>query len=387
MKRSTDRILTTHVGRLQRPEPLTEAMMETPEKRPTGDAFRRLLRESVADVVRQQAEAGVDVVNDGEFGKLTWHVYLMQRMAGFELLQAERKGGGPASRDRQEFADFYQWLDAGYKYYRNPGDPPAGRQWTCTGPISYSGAGAVAEDTANLNAAVKAVKVEEAFIPATSPLSPGRNAFYKDERSFNHAIADAMRNEYRAIVDAGLIVQIDDPRMPGLWDQAIPAMTVAEYRKVAEAHVELLNHALEGIPEDRVRYHICWGSWHGPHVHDLPLKHVADIMMKIKAQAYLFEAANARHEHEWQEWKNVKVPEGKILVPGVVAHATNVVEHPELVAWRIKLFAGVVGKENVMAGTDCGLGFRVHPQIQWAKLKTLAEGAKLASRELWNNGH
>src|SRR3954466_6646643 len=196
MKRSSDRILTTHVGRLQRPEPLTEAMMAQPEKRPTGDAFRRLLRESVAEVVRQQAEAGVDVVNDGEFGKPTWHVYLMQRMAGFELLPVEKKSaGGPSSRDRQEFADFYKWLDAGYKYYRNPGDPPAGWQWTCTGPVSYSGAGAIAEDIANISAAVKAVKVTEAFLPATSPLSPGRNAFYKDDRSFNYAIADAMRNE------------------------------------------------------------------------------------------------------------------------------------------------------------------------------------------------
>lgn len=385
MKRSTDRILTTHVGRLQRPEPLTEAMMAQPQKRPTDAVFAKLLRESIAGVVREQAEAGVDVVNDGEFGKLSWHTYLMQRMAGFEI--AQRPDNAPAlpvTRDRREFGEFYGWLDKTYKYYRDPGgEPPAGKEWVCNAPISYSGANAIAEDNANLDAAVKAVQVEEAFLPATSPLRPGRNAYYKDDEAFHYAVADAMREEYRAIVDAGFIVQIDDPRMPGMWELLGQDVGVPAYRKLAEGHVELLNYALQGIPEERVRYHICWGSWHGPHAHDLPLKHVADIMMKIRAQAYLFEAANARHEHEWQHWKEVKVPEGKILVPGVVAHATNVVEHPDLVAWRIKLFADLLGRENIMAGTDCGLGYRVHPQLAWAKLKTLAEGAKLASAELW----
>ncbi|MFM9970874.1 MAG: cobalamin-independent methionine synthase II family protein [Burkholderiales bacterium] len=385
MKRSTDRILTTHVGRLQRPEPLTEAMMAQPQKRPSDTAFTRLLADSVTAVVREQADAGVDVVNDGEFGKLSWHTYLMQRMAGFEIAKrAADAPRDPPSLDRRDFGEFYAWLDKTYKYYRDPGgEPPAGTEWVCTGPISYSGAAAIAEDTTNLAAGVKAAKVEEAFLPATSPLRPGRNVFYKDNDAFHYAVADAMRDEYRAIVAAGFIVQIDDPRLPGLWESQGRELSVAEYRKMADAHVELVNHALKGIPEERVRYHICWGSWHGPHSRDLPIQYVADIMMKINAQGYLFEAANSRHEHEWQVWKDVKIPEGKILIPGIVAHATNVVEHPELVAWRIKLFADIVGRENVMAGSDCGLGYRVHPQLAWAKLKTLAEGAKLASAQLW----
>ena len=383
MKRSTDRILTTHVGRLQRPEALTAAMEAHARGRPTDPAFAAQLKTGVAEIVREQAETGIDIVNDGEFGKLNWNVYLNGRMGGHEIVQGE--GAPRRSRDREEFAQFYRELESGGSYYyRSPGrNAPPGMRWACTGPVTYAGRDALKQDLDHLTAALAAVKVEEAFIPATSPIRPHTNAYYKTEDEYYDAVGQAMRVEYKAIVDAGFVVQIDDPHLPDLWESATPPLSLPEYRNRAARFVEILNHALAGIPEDRVRYHICWGSWHGAHAYDLPLAHVVDLLLKVRAQAYAIEAANARHEHEWQLWRDVKLPDGKILIPGVVAHATNGVEHPELVALRIKNFASVVGRDNLIAGTDCGLGYRVHSQIAWAKLRALAEGARLASKALW----
>jgi 5-methyltetrahydropteroyltriglutamate--homocysteine methyltransferase len=385
VKRSSDRILTTHVGRLQRPEELTEAMEADPRGLPADAAFAARLEAAVADVVRRQAEAGIDVVCDGEFGKLSWHSYINGRLSGHEAIAAKSGEAAPRSRDRAEFAAFYRELESGGSYYyRSPGgDLPADRRWACTGPVTYIGQEAVARDVANLGAAIAATPVSEAFLPATSPVRRRTNEYYPSEDDYFEAVADAMNVEYRAIVDAGFIVQIDDPQLPGLWDSDPRGMALEDYRRRAGRLVEVVNHGLRGIPEERVRYHICWGSWHGAHAYDLPLRHVVDILLTVRAQGYAFEAANSRHEHEWQVWKDVKLPDGKIVIPGVVAHATNIIEHPELVAWRIQNFAGLVGRENVIAGTDCGLGYRVHDQIAWAKLKALAEGARLASAALW----
>ena len=385
MKRSTGRILTTHVGRLQRPEELTQAMEAHPRGQPTDTAFTARLKESVAAVVRQQAAAGVDIVCDGEFGKLSWNTYINGRLGGHEPVPVKPGEQERVSRDRTEFAEFYAELErGGSAYYRSPGrDAPPGMRWACTGPVTYVGQDALRHDLDNLRAALAGVTVEEVFLPATSPSRPRTNQHYASEDAYYEAVADAMHTEYRAIVDAGFVLQMDDPLLPTLWDHDVREPGLAEYRKRAGRQVEIVNHALRGLPEDRIRYHICWGSWHGAHAYDLPLKDVVDLLLQMRAQGYVIEAANARHEHEWQIWKDVKLPEGKILIPGVVAHSTNGIEHPELVAWRIRNFASVVGRENVIAGTDCGLGYRVHPQIAWAKLKTLAEGAKLASKTLW----
>jgi 5-methyltetrahydropteroyltriglutamate--homocysteine methyltransferase len=385
MKRSSERILTTHVGRLQRPEELTHAMEAHPRGQPTDAAFASQLKTAVAEVVRQQAHAGIDIVCDGEFGKLSWNTYINGRLGGHEAIPKKAGEGDRRSRDRTEFADFYSELERGGSYYyRSPGrELPANMRWACTGPVTYIGAAALQQDLENLRAALAETAVADAFLPATSPIRPGTNAYYASDDEYYEAVADAMRTEYSAIVKAGFVLQIDDPHLPDLWDSDVVGMSVPEYRKRAGRLVEIVNHALRDLPEERIRYHICWGSWHGAHAYDLPLKDVVDLVLTIRAQAYVIEAANARHEHEWQVWKETKLPAGKILVPGVVAHATNGIEHPELVAWRIKNFASVIGRQNVIAGTDCGLGYRVHPQIAWAKLRALAEGANLASRELW----
>jgi 5-methyltetrahydropteroyltriglutamate--homocysteine methyltransferase len=258
----------------------------------------------------------------------------------------------------------------------------------CAGPIAYTGHDALRRDLANLRAAGDNAGIEEAFAAAIAPGSlemfcRDQNSHYPTAERFFEAIAAAMREEYRAIIAAGFILQLDDPGLPGAWDMLDPRPTLSEYRRYAMVRIDALNHALEGIPEDRVRYHICWGSWHGPHTTDIPLRDIADLMLKVKAQAYLIEGGNVRHEHEYKIWRDIKLPDGKILIPGVVSHATDVVEHPELVADRILAFANLVGRENVIAGTDCGLGGRVHPQIAWAKLRALSEGAALASKKLW----
>jgi len=386
MLRSTDRIMTTHAGRLQRPDYLTEAMLAHPRGRPDGDQFRAQLRSAVAEAVREQAELGVDVVSDGEMGKVTWSSYVGGRLGGCEerpLGPGETTTVGGA--DRRAFPQFFaEFIDRGDYYYKSPGITLGNFRLVCTGPITYIGQAAVQQDIENLRAALQGVDVREAFIPAAPPVSSVKNEFYQSEADLRQAYADAMREEYRAIVDAGFIVQIDDP---GLVIQGgasvLSAIGLDAFRRRVAEHVEVVNYALRSIPEHRVRLHVCWGGWHAPHTDDTPFRHVVDLMLEVHAQAYSFEAGNARHAHEWMLWRDVRLPEGKILIPGVVSHTTNAVEQPELVAWRLSLFAGLVGRENVLAGTDCGLGFRAHPEVARAKLQALAEGARLASQQLW----
>jgi 5-methyltetrahydropteroyltriglutamate--homocysteine methyltransferase len=384
MKRSTDRILTTHAGRLDGPPELRE-MAESMRSGASFDAaaLGSKLQSAIAWVLRRQAEGGVDIVSDGELGKLGFGLgYYGPRLTG--LTARKVRPGEPAwmslrTGERNEFADFYKELN----WVTSP------ERVICSGPITYIGQEIVRKEIELFKLALEEanVKTEEAFMCV---LAPGwlehffYNEYYADDEQYLFALADAMKHEYRAIVDAGLILQIDDPALPDTYDMIVPAPDIDEYRKFAEVRIDAANHALQGLPEERVRYHICWGSWHGPHTHDLPLEHVIDLMLKVKAGAYSVEAANPRHEHEWKLWKQTKLPDGKILIPGVVSHATNVVEHPEVVADRIVRYANLVGRENVIAGTDCGLGFRVHPQIAWAKLKALSEGAALASRQLWS---
>jgi 5-methyltetrahydropteroyltriglutamate--homocysteine methyltransferase len=261
-----------------------------------------------------------------------------------------------------------------------------GRPPVFTGPIAYVGHQAARADLTNFKAALAKVTAEEGFITAVAPGSFARrqNRYYGSDEAFLHALAEALREEYKAIVEAGFVLQLDDPGLPDTWDMANPEPSVADYQKFAALRVEALNHALRDLPEDRIRYHICWGSWHGPHTTDLPLKNIVDVLLQVRAGAFSIEAGNVRHEHEWKVWRDVKLPEGKILIPGVVSHATNVVEHPEVVADRILNFARVAGGENVIAGTDCGLGGRIHPQLVWAKLEALVAGARLATNELWS---
>jgi 5-methyltetrahydropteroyltriglutamate--homocysteine methyltransferase len=388
MRTSTDRILTTHVGSLIRPAALQEVM----RAKQAGQSYDRAayeacLKESVADVVHRQAEAGVDVISDGEFGKsISWNQYVVERLSGFELraIPAGFRPGIPGA-DRTRFKEFYAELDAR--------EPMANDKLVaCVGPVTYVGQAIVRRDIDNFKAALARVKVAEAFMPVVAPSSvlPDRkDEYYKREEDWLAAITEAMRAEYQMIVDAGFILQIDDARAATAYDRMVPPASFDDYRRWLAKFVESLNHALEGIPEDRVRYHVCWGSWPGPHVSDVALRDIVDLILKVRAGAYVIESANPRHEHEWQVWKTVKLPPGRVLIPGVISHATNVVEHPELVAERILRFANVLGRENVMAGTDCGFAQgtfyrRVHPTIMWAKLEALAHGARLASKQLWN---
>jgi 5-methyltetrahydropteroyltriglutamate--homocysteine methyltransferase len=387
MKTSTDRILTTHVGSLIRPQALQEIMRA---KQGGGSydraAYDACLKESVADVVRRQAEVGVDVVSDGEFGKaISWNQYVVERLSGFELraIPPGYRPGTPGA-DRTRFKEFYAELDV-----REPMANP--RMVACIGPVKYIGQAIVQRDIDNFKAALKNAKVTEAFMPVVAPSSvlPDRkDEYYKGEEDWLAAVTEAMRTEYKMIVDAGFILQIDDARAATAYDRMVPPGTFDDYRRWLTKFVESLNHALEGIPEDRVRYHVCWGSWPGPHVSDVALRDIVDLILKVKAGAYVIESANPRHEHEWQVWKTAKLPPGRVLIPGVISHATNVVEHPELIAERTVRFANLVGRENVMIGTDCGFAQgtfyrRVHPSIMWAKFEALAEGARLATKQLW----
>ena len=387
MKRSVDRILTTHVGSLIRPQPLQEFLRAKQAGKPFDQqAYDRCLTRSVADVVRRQAEAGVDVISDGEFGKsISWSQYVLERLSGFER-RPVRPGGNPFQRgaDRERFAEFYAELDAHEEVATRTDS-------VCVGPINYTGQAELQRDIENFKAALKGVNVEEAFLPVAAPASviPDRkNEYYKSDEECLFAIGAAMRTEYKMIVDAGFLLQLDDARAAVTYDRMVPPAAFADYRKWVDMHMEVLNHAIEGLPPERIRYHVCWGSWPGPHTTDVPLKEIVDLILKVKVGAYVIEGANPRHEHEWKVWKDVKLPDGKVLIPGVISHATNVVEHPELVAERIGRYAGLVGRENVLAGTDCGFAQgpfyrRVHPSIMWAKLETLAQGARLASKELW----
>ena len=385
MKRSSDRILTTHVGSLPRPADLLEMNDAKANGRPVDPAaWMARVKASILDVVRRQRECGVDIVNDGELSKSSWSSYVNDRLGGFAESISHGQSAIVKGRDKRAFQDFYTEYDR-----IQPFRTVNGSRWTdvvCNAPVVYQGESAVQLDVANLQAACAATATEEAFITAVAPgsiITRRINQHYPSDESFLFAIADAMKTEYQAIVGAGFLLQIDDPQLVTRYDMEDPPPSGAEYRKLAAVRVEALNHALEGIPSERVRYHICWGGWHGPHTTDLPLRDIVDLLLQIRVGAYLIEAANARHEHEWRVWQEVKLPEGKILIPGVVSHATNVVEHPELVAERILRFAHLVGRENVIAGTDCGLGGRLHYQLAWAKLKSLSDGAQLATRQLW----
>ena len=388
MKRSTDRILTTHVGSLIRPQALQDILRAKQAGQPYDQAaYETCLKQSIDDVVSRQADIGVDVVSDGEFGKaISWNQYVVERLSGFELraIPAGYRPGVPGA-DRTRFKDFYAELDV-----REP--MANAKMVACVGPVKYIGQDILRRDIDNFKAALKGAKVEEAFMPVVAPSSvlPDRkDEYYKGEEEWLDAVTAAMRTEYQTIVDAGFILQIDDARAATAYDRMVPPGTFEEYRRWLAKFVESLNRALEGIPEDRVRYHVCWGSWPGPHVSDVALKDIVDLILKVRAGAYVIESANPRHEHEWQVWKNVKLPDGKVLIPGVISHATNVVEHPELIAERITRFANLLGRENVLAGTDCGFAQgtfyrRVHPTVMWAKFEALVEGARLASKQLWN---
>jgi 5-methyltetrahydropteroyltriglutamate--homocysteine methyltransferase len=402
-----DRILATHTGSLIRPPELL-AFLAAKERGQEfdEDAYQRTLRDAVDDVVRRQVKAGIDVPDDGEMGKATWITYLYERMSGLEVRPIQLEGATmlPPSRDRQAFPGAYAALDALDEAASResiaaatnalPDDDGAaagqGVAWVCTGPLTYDRT-ALDRDIANFKAALAGHDVVDAFLPVVAPASAYwlQNEYYPSEEEFVLALADALREEYRTIVEAGLLLQVDDAVM---MHEADTMMSHGEswddYRRWADLRVHALNQALEGLPEDRVRYHVCWGSWHGPHAFDPPLRDVVDLILAVNAGTYAIEQANSRHEHEWRVWEDVALPEGKKLIPGVVTHHTNVVEHPELVAQRLTRLAGVVGRENVLAGTDCGFAQgafiqRVHPEIQWAKLAALAEGARLASQQLW----
>jgi len=403
MRQNRDQILTSHAGSLPRPDALIEANraresgMETDERR-----FQDELRSSVAEVVRLQKQAGIAIPGDGEFGKSmghkvnyrAWWSYSFQRLGGLELgttglydMPAQRSRPNEVvltsfadRRDRVRFAAAYADPDSGITTGPRPALWPV-----CVGRLTYTGQAAVQSDIANFKAALHAAGVQEGFMTSIAPGSASRiaNRYYKTEEEFLFACADAMREEYKAIVDAGLVLQLDDPAIAENWDMVNPEPAVADYKRFSMVRVEALNHALKGLPEDRIRFHLCWGSWHGPHTTDIPMRDIVEVMLAVKCRAYSFEAANVRHEHEWKVWQDVKLPDGKLILPGIVSHATNVVEHPELVAERITKFANAVGKERVIASTDCGLGGRVHPQIAWAKLEALAQGAALATRQLW----
>ena len=387
MKRSNDRILTTHVGSLIRPQPLQEFLRAKQAGKPfDAKAYDQCLTGSVADVVRRQADAGIDVISDGEFGKsISWSQYVLERLSGFER-RAVKSGANPFQRgaDRERFAEFYAELDAREEVATRSDS-------VCVGPIAYTGQAELQRDIDNFKAALKGVRVEEAFLPVAAPASviPDRkNEYYKSDEECLAAIGSAMRTEYKMIVEAGFVLQLDDARAAVTYDRMVPPASFADYRKWVDMHMEVLNHAIEGLPPERLRYHVCWGSWRGPHTTDVPLKDIVDLILRLKVGAFVIEGANPRHEHEWRVWESVKLPAGVVLIPGVISHATNIVEHPELVAERIVRLARLLGRENVIAGTDCGFAQgpfhrRVHPSIMWAKLEALVDGARLATGELW----
>ncbi|MBI1201158.1 MAG: hypothetical protein GC182_01475 [Rhodopseudomonas sp.] len=387
MKRSTNRILTTHVGSLIRPAQLQDFLRAIQAGKPYDEkAYQKCLTDSVAEVVREQTDTGIDVPSDGEFGKsISWAQYALTRLSGFERRPIKEDAANPFKRgaDRTRFAEFYAELDGEQKV-------ATVTEAICTGPIAYTGQAELARDIENFKAALKTVKTEDAFLPVAAPASviPDRkNEYYKSDEELQAAIGAAMHTEYKMIVDAGLLVQLDDARSAVTYDRMVPPASFDDYLRWLERQIDIMNAALEGIPADRVRYHVCWGSWPGPHVTDVPLKDIVNVILKAKVGAFVIEGANPRHEHEWKVWKDVKLGD-RLLIPGVISHATNVVEHPELVAERIVRLAKILGRENVIAGTDCGFAQgpfyrRVHPSVMWAKFEALVEGAKIASRELW----
>lgn len=382
MKRSTDRILVSHVGSLARPRDLMEMLVARNEGKPfDAEALARRTRDAVADVVEKQIECGIDIVNDGELGKSNFSRYTKERLGGF----IERPAGPdfkPTSifgRDMLEFTE----------YFNRGGRTSIGhhaRVFYCVEPLTYMGQEEVKADITNLKNALQGKKIEEGFLPAVAPGTMEhwmKNEYYKTQEEYLFAIAAAMAEEYRAIVDAGFVLQIDDPDLADAW-QMHPRMSTAEYRKYQELRIEALNHGLKGLPEDRIRFHMCWGSYHGPHKYDIPLNEIVDLVLQVRAGCYSIEASNPCHEHEWRVWKGVNLPDGKLLMPGVIGHYSDFIEHPRAIADRLIRYAKIVGRENVIAGSDCGIGSRVgHPQVGWAKFQAMAEGARIASRELW----
>lgn len=381
MKRSENRILTTHVGSIIRKQELLDAAHDasTPDKL---QHYERTLEASVTEIVKKQVEAGIDVVNDGEYGKSSWANYALGRLSGFEQRPGKLHPALWLGRDRIRFADFMK-----AEFPRGATGTP---EDACVSKIEYHDRRPIERDLSNLAKAVKAANPVDSFFTAVAPASVGYDAvneYYNSERDYVFAIAEALREEYLAIFNAGFVLQVDDAVLANMYDEFVQE-SPEKYRKWAELRVEALQHALAGIPADRIRYHICFGSWHVPHVADAPLEKIVDLVLKVPAGAYSIEAGNVRHEHEWRVWETTRLPKDKILIPGVVTHHTTVVEHPQLVADRIIRFARIVGRENVIAGTDCGFAqqegiARTHPQVMWAKFESLAEGARLASKELW----
>jgi 5-methyltetrahydropteroyltriglutamate--homocysteine methyltransferase len=383
MNRTVERILTTHVGSLPRPPDLLDAIAAEQQGRAIDEKVHASrLRTAVKEVVRKQIEIGIDIIDDGEFGKASFVSYVNERLGGFELdADSPRQNPWAASREARSFPEFYA---------ASPGAARPNRM-ICTAPVTYRGMARLQIDIDNLKHALDGADAGDVFMPAISPASAAdwqRNRYYKSDEEYLFAIAEALREEYEAIVRAGFLLQIDDPQLVTYWTKT-PELTLPQWRKWAEMRVEALNHALRNIPAKQIRHHTCYGINMGPRVHDLELKHIVDVILNIRAGAYSFEAANPRHEHEWTVWEHVKLPEGKCLIPGLISHSTVLVEHPELVAQRIVRFAKLVGRENVIAGADCGFATfagskEVHPSIVWAKLQSLVEGAQLASKQLWS---
>jgi 5-methyltetrahydropteroyltriglutamate--homocysteine methyltransferase len=385
MKRSEDRILTSHAGSLIRPPEIVEFDNQRQQGGSINQAaYDAALKKAVADVVRRQVQAGIDVVDDGEFSKASWGTYINQRVSGFKPDPERDMAINYTGKDSERFAEFFD----------SEGTGGSRRRWrgadVCVEPIVYTDQHSIHRDIANVKEAAAAAGATEAFLPVVAPASAafnGVNDYYKTDEEYVYALAEALRTEYLAIYEAGLVIQVDDAVLANAYDDLMD-QSRETYRKWANTRIEALNHALRGIPEDRVRYHLCYGSWHAPHVADAPLEDIVDLILKVNAGAYSLEAANVRHEHEWRVWEDVKLPEGKILIPGVVTHHTISVEHPRLVADRLVRYAKIVGRENVIGGTDCGFQQgarieRVHPTIMWAKLEALAEGARIATKELW----
>ena len=401
MRRSTDRILVSHAGNLPRPPALDRLIDGGRTREAAARAeYHAQLPAAVVEIVDRQIAVGVDIVNDGEYAKAgSYGGYLHDRVSGFSTVPAEQlsppKRSGTAERDRRQFPGFYAsglWFSGSGGPFRpgfaTPGEvrqPSVRETRACTGPITYTGQAAVAEDVANLKAAISGKPVE-GYIAALGPLSLGAgipNLHYPTEEAYMQAVADACHLEYQAITDAGLILQVDEPEFCTTWS-FYPDWSIDDLRRYLAAAVELINDALRGLPQEQIRFHTCWGSGHRPHTNDIELQHIADLLVRIDAQQFSIEAGNVRHMHEYQVWEQIKLPEGKMLMPGVISHATDLVEHPELVAERLVQYARIVGRENVQAGTDCGMGSRVgHEEVVWAKLDAMAQGAALASSRLW----
>ena len=376
MQRSVAKILTTHVGSLP--------FLSLDKGVALGDQSH--LADDVAAIVTRQRDIGIDIVNEGEYAKGgDWLRYMQNRFGGFtEIAIGYEKPLIERGKDREQFADFYKYASERGTLFYSPGAQIAKKRpvQACTGPVTYVGQTELKKE---IDVTRAVAGTDNVFLTSTAPGSLEvyrRNRYYKSDEDYVFALAEAMRVEYEAIAAAGLILQVDDAWLPALWDRIGMDMGLAAFRARCALRIEALNHALRNIPEDRVRYHLCWGSWHGPHAYDLELERIVDLVLKVKAQAFLIEGANARHEHEVAVWDKVKLPDGKILIPGVITHSTDVIEHPELVSQRLQRYARRIGKENLIAGADCGFGGRSHPQIAWAKLRAMIEGAALASKAL-----